>query len=75
MKGQDMMNETTTIYWIEKLPGKNEGWAIFDSVSTGSIAGTRSKFRYEAYEAAAEMGITISAKPTEAENRALWGDR
>ena len=51
-------NEVT--YTIVKLPGKGEGWQIVDSISTGGIPGTRCKFRRECYEAAAEMGITIT---------------
>jgi len=56
------MNKTDSIYTIEKLPGKGEGWAIFDSKTGSSIVGSRSKFRREAQEAADEMGITIAKK-------------
>ena len=52
--------QTTVIYTIEKLPGKGEGWAIFDSRTNASIVGSRSKTRREAQEAADEMGIFIT---------------
>ncbi len=47
-------------YTVVKLPGKGEGFAIFDSNTNSTVPGSRSKFRRECYEAAAEMGITIT---------------
>jgi len=56
------MDTTDGRYTIVKLPGKGEGWAIFDATVQATIGGSRSKTRREAQEAADEMGITISKR-------------
>jgi hypothetical protein len=50
------------MYTIEKLPGKREGWAIYDSAVGGYVGGTRCTTKRECLEAAKDLGITISSK-------------
>lgn len=45
-------------YSVAKLPGKGEGWAVFDATTQSSVVGTRSTTRREAFEALAEMDGT-----------------
>lgn len=46
-------------YQIVKLPGKGEGWAIFDAAINSTIPGSRCKSRRECLEVAAGMGIEV----------------
>jgi hypothetical protein len=54
--GEPSMNTFTVV----RLPGKGEGWAIFDSATQSTVVGTRSATKREALEAAADLNIEIS---------------
>lgn len=56
----DARDDVAPEYTVQRLPGRREGWAVFNSATGATVAGTRSTTRREAREAAAELGLPLT---------------